>query len=485
MNMDGATDFPLPPFGIDGQPRQQDKRSMYDDRSPIFGHTSTPPLSSYQSPYAETERSQSHSRHSMRPPIDVSPFSAPRASYLFSRYSEPTSPGARPVSVPSEAFQYGSGPIPAGPMMGSERSFYHTKPASAVITNAPDVDPAWLNELLTKAVKRGVEESRRNEPPTEIQTQHIRNEKTASQPPGAWPESPFCSAAKPVQSPKLDSGSRTNDSDSGLWGDEVTKKAKSRVNWSTKPEWGSPARAVVWSTPEVPLSDTWDTDETWGTEKPKVQRASQWDQSKPPSAKSQAETRNTSPMTQRHRQPSRSDRHNSRNSRSKSQSRHSSWGEGRRSSSEHRTGWDQKDTTSDSSGDTDSTLQPRTHARVSRDRSRSKKGSNRIRSAHSKSNKSGFNLQGRANSHAPSMHMLAPSVVSRPAPTIMSSNPFMQPPIHEPHAARKASSFAVPAPPAPQAPPIWVPETYKPPAPFSIATDAFAHKKQGSENGIL
>jgi hypothetical protein len=486
MNMDGATDFPLPSFGIDGRPREQDKRSMYDDRSSNFGHTSAhrppPPMPSYRSPCAETERSQSHSRRSIRLPIDAPPFSAPRASHPLSRYSEPTSPGARPVSIPSEAFQYGSGPIPAGPMIGSERSFYHTRPASAVAADASSVDPSWLNELLTKAVKRGVEESRRNEPLTEIQTQHTRNVKTASQPPGAWPESPFGPDAQPVESPEPDSVIRTNHSDSGWGGDEVPKKMKTRVNRSTKPDWGSPAKTVVWSSPDEPFFDTWNTDETWGTEKPKVQRARQWDQSKPLSARSRSESRHVSPVTQRHRQPSRFERHGSHNSRSKSRSGNSRWVERRRTSSKYRNGWDQEDATSDSSGSTDSTLRSLTHVRDSRGGGRSKKGSKRTRSAHTKSNKSSFNPRSGADSHTPSMRMQAPSVDWGPPPTVLSGNSFQQMPVPPPHVARKASSFAVTAPPAPHAPPVWVPETYNPPAPFGVAVDAFTHKNHESDS---
>jgi hypothetical protein len=40
----------------------------------------------------------------------------------------------------------------------------------------------------------------------------------------------------------------------------------------------------------------------------------------------------------------------------------------------------------------------------------------------------------------------------------------------------------VTAPPAPHAPPVWVPETYNPPAPFGVAVDAFTHKNHESDS---
>jgi hypothetical protein len=461
---------------------------MYDDRSPVFGQASNqrppPPMPSYRSRYAETERShdmRSNSRHSMQPPIDTSPLSAPRSSRPVSRYSEPISPGARPVSVPSEAFQYGSGPIPSGPMMGSERSFYHTRPASVVVTNAPGVDPAWLNEILTKAVKRGVEESRRNEPPSEIHTQHIRNVETASQPPGAWPESPFSPGAQPVLSPQHaprsqyvaegDIGTTIHGSESRWGSDQVQKKTKSRVNWSAEPEWSSDSKVVDWTTPEEPASDSWDTDatwETWGTEKSKAKPASQWSQSKPPSARSRSETRGVSPVTNRHHQAPRSERHGSHKSRSKSRPKTYSWSERRKSAFDDGDGWTRVEATSDSSGESDSTV------RESKTYIGSKKSSKRTKSMSTKSRKSVFDLRGGANSRAPSIHTHAPSVGSGPTPTIMNGTPFMQPPAYQPHVAQQGSSFPAPAPSASQAPPFWVPETYKPPNPFSAIADAFA-----------
>jgi hypothetical protein len=506
MNMDGATDFPFPPFGLDSQQHEIESESMYDDRGPFLGghaskHRPPPPIPSYRSPYAETDRShdiRSHSRHSIHAAMNTSPFAGSHSSRHPPKYSEPISPGARPpvVSIPSEAFQYGSGPIPTGPMMGSERSFYHTRPASAVVTNAPGMDPAWLNELLTKAVKRGVEESRRSEPEPEAQRQHIHNVKPPSQLPGAWPQSPSGPGMLPVQSPEHaqhrsvaegSSGTITNDSDSG-WGDTKSRKRiQTHVNWSTEPDWDGQSKAGAWSTPEETASDTWDTDETWGTKKPKVQQASLWSRSEAPTIKSRVDVRDVSPVTKRNRHSSRSERDRSRRSRSKSRLKHSSWGESRKSSFEDRHGWTHAEAMSDSVASTDSnddTAQPArspTHIRSSKHRSRPRSRTPRPRYMEGKGRRSSFTLRSGAESRATSKHRHASSV-SGPTPIFMKERPFVQSSDDSLPVARKASSHAAAASSIPGAPPIWIPDTiqtsYRPPAPFSIITNGTKQKDE-------
>jgi hypothetical protein len=132
MALDGASDMPFQPFGFDGQPGTPESRSVYDDRMPFFSgqysHQGPPPPTPYRSPYAETVHSHDTTKghhHDPHSGAGSSSFAYARHSRPQCRYSEPISPSARrrPPSIPSEAFQYGSGPIPPGPIMGSERNF--------------------------------------------------------------------------------------------------------------------------------------------------------------------------------------------------------------------------------------------------------------------------------------------------------------------------------------------------------------------------
>jgi hypothetical protein len=358
MNVDGTSDFPKQSFGLDEQSQVSDRMSMYDDRGPFLGgHSNTykppQPVPSHRSPYIETihsDNSTPRSRYNTRSARNNLSFDPSRHQRPQTRYSEPMSPGARPkTSIPSDRFHYGSGPIPTGPILGSERSFYRTRPTSTVIANAPGVDPAWLNEILTKAVKRGVEESRRDEASPELHTQHAVNIEEANQPPGAWPKSPFSSIAPPVQHEdwsqhnqfdlRGDSGTIWDNSQASWGNDNVQDRGKIRVNHHDEPTWDVSSEDDSWETPDETQSDTWHTDDTWGTKKPEAQKSSQRSGSRNRTIRSRSHIRAVPPIRARTHRSHSIINDWSHRTRSNSQLRNRRWDKGPRSSSENRGGW--------------------------------------------------------------------------------------------------------------------------------------------------
>ncbi|KAF2035716.1 hypothetical protein EK21DRAFT_37646, partial [Setomelanomma holmii] len=477
MNVDGANDLPVHPFWMDGQPRESDGRPMYDDRGPsVSGHNNSrppPPIPAYHSPYAEAIPSH----YSTSFASDTLPSASRHQHRPQSRYSEPTSPGARPTStIPSGAFQYGSGPIPSGLMHGSARSFYHTRPASAVVANAPGVDPAWLNELLTKAVKRGVEEVRRTEVGTQDHTQQPANVMAVKEPPGDWLQSPF-------------GGGTTWGGSQDGWNPHPTRdRSATRVYWNDDPEWDSQSKVGSWGAAEETQSDTWDTDETWGTKKSDGRKDSRWSKPRAPTGGSKVSARPASPATTRTRSQRHSSHHSSRRPRSKSRPKSSKWDEGPSSSSGDREGWIKAEASSDSTASwekSDDTARParsRSNGRSSKYRSKSRKPSHPSRSEHGGGHKSSRHRdsQIRAPStrtkHVSSTDSTAtPTVINAPAP-------IYQHPVHAPgRPIQQLSDFAAPPPSIAPPPPDWtsvVADKLRkhnaalstvPPAPFGVA----------------
>ncbi|KAF1912358.1 hypothetical protein BDU57DRAFT_421772, partial [Ampelomyces quisqualis] len=436
MNMDGTSDFPPPPpFGPDGHSRTPDAQSMYEDRSPQLRGL---PTSAYRSPYAETVNSQdgrAQSRYSLHQSNGAPSFSTVPHLRPQSRHAESTHTYAKaPTSIPSVAFQYGSGPIPAGPMMGSERSFYPTRPASLVVANAPDVDKAWLDDLVTKAVQRGVEESR----PT--------------QPPGAWPQSPF--------NPGFPQHNRSQaEKDNGtLW-------LGSQTGWSEEPEhgqvkphvtWDSDSGAGGWGAPEETGSETWDSDETWGTKDATKDKESLKSRSKAPTVRSRTVARETSPVTTRRK-----------SQRSRSRPRSSKWSQRQRTPPEDGSGWTHIDIASDSLtdyDDTDDTIQPShlpNRRWNSRDRSRSQKRSHHTKSNRSKSQRSSRHLRGGTDRPATSVHSHVAPDSHRAAFVTKDASLMMQPHVYPTASGTPAAPEA--------APQNGFGPTGVPPPPFSIS----------------
>ncbi|QRC98235.1 hypothetical protein JI435_043200 [Parastagonospora nodorum SN15] len=516
MSLDGSGDIPPPPFGFDGQPRTPNIRSVYDDRVPFFGggsnnHGPPPPISSYRSPYAETVRSHEtlHRGHRNRHILNnnkISPFAGSGQHRTHSRFSEPISPGARPPpSIPSEAFQYGSGPIPPGPMMGSERSFYHNRPTTAVAANAPGVDPAWLSEMLTTAVKRGVEEARRVEPAaSETQEQHVMNVKTSSQPPGAWPQSPYApDAPQTVQFPDAgggyhdteEYGGATWGSPEGEWSNSQAKeKSKAHVSWDTESKWESQTNAGGWNGVEETASDTWDSDKTLEARKPDIRRAGKWNTSRAPTIRSRFDERASSPLTTRTRQSHRSSEgHRSRRTRSKSHPRSSRRDEKYSSSSKDCDGWNRVEASSGSLASSELTDEreqrprSRSHTHNSRNRSQSRRRSHRTQSAHGEERRpSRYDRGGGSETTSKrrnSMSMasgISPSVMQAPLPTQQSA--------YQPQFQARSVNYAEPTATIPKTHLGWVPapsETYhKPsfaasnalPGHFSVNGEALDHR---------
>ncbi|KAI4917563.1 uncharacterized protein J4E92_008957 [Alternaria infectoria] len=293
MNFDGAGDFPDHRFGIDDSSSPSNERSMYDDRGPFFSnfgnsHGPPPPLPSYRSPYAETVRSpQGSTSRTHRTTYGAQELFPPAAivnhSRPHSRYSEPISPGARRTNdLPPSGFQYGSGPIPR------DGELYNTHPPHVGAVQPPSVDPMWLNNLLTTAVKQGVEESGRMDTQSEGQPKYKETNidaKSATQPPGAWPESPFDAPTQPhqhIEQPAF--SSREHKSEHGPnwakpqpgWGERPPRsRAGTHVTWNAEPAFETDSSNFGgWNAREDTPSDTWDTGDTWPTNK-----AAEWDAS--------------------------------------------------------------------------------------------------------------------------------------------------------------------------------------------------------------
>ncbi|KAH7076714.1 hypothetical protein BKA63DRAFT_594206 [Paraphoma chrysanthemicola] len=485
MNMDGACDLYSHYLGMDGQ---KDGRSMYDDRAPALSsqvsHRPPPPLP-YRSPYAETL----HSGHS--PPFldGKSPFESSKYHRAHSKYSEPVSPGARPTStIPSSAFHYGSGPVPTGPMHGSERSFCHTRPASAAVANAPDVDAAWLNEILTKAVKKGVEEVRRNEAGM---NGHIAQQ--VSQP-------------APQQHPHHGQSGEGGDrkhvwaGSPGDWSQQPSHlRTKSRVGWEKTSKWDSQSLSESWGAQEETQSDTWDMDETWGTEKPSERRGSRWGKSKASTTCSRRRSRPKSPATARtHARPRSSTRYSNKSqSKPGARAKSSGWYDVPTSSSEDREDWVKVRSMSDSSSsqeDSEVTARsrwPRSKLHNSRERSKSRHRSHQTRSAHKSDRVSSRHLRGGADVKASStLKRHAPSIGMTATPTVMNAPA----PVHQSASLPTAGFLPAPLPSHVPPPPDWATAVAdglrrhnlatktNPPSPFSMAGTESRHDAVRSDS---
>ncbi|KAL5121340.1 hypothetical protein ACEQ8H_000808 [Pleosporales sp. CAS-2024a] len=411
MNLDGGHDNAAQGYSVDGtQHMTRGSRSVYDDPTPFFSREGSsdwtpPPFTSYRSPYAETVRSQNTIRNSPPAPFSAhepSPFTVSRRHRLHSFYSEPLSPGAKPLpSVPSEAFQYGNGPIPSGPMMESEQRLYRSRPASTTAVNTPGVNPAWLDEILTKAVKRGVEESRRSEQESGTQKLHVADvENNKGKPPGAWPPSPHVAAAQEAPSSHIPLEQQYNsesDNDTGWgaqeesWSDKQPgDREECHVNWvEDRPKWTSEEQDGGWGASGETTSDTWDTDETWKSKRAESRRTSHWSSSSREDAiRGSPDTRAVPLEATRRRQSHSSTRgHASRKSHSKSRRRSPRWSERRKSNSENHDGRVYTEASSDSSTSREASYETekyppsRSHSHKSRNQSHSERTSHGRKSA--------------------------------------------------------------------------------------------------------
>jgi len=467
MNFDGAGDFPDHRFGVDDSSSPSNERSMYDDRGPFFnsfgnGHGPPPPVPSYRSPYAETLRSQegsaSRTRCTVYEPQELFPPAA-IVNHLrpHSRYSEAISPGARRTNdLPPSGFQYGSGPIPR------DGELYNTHPPHVGAVQPPSVDPAWLNNLLTTAVKQGVEESRRMDTQSEGQARYKETNLDAkSAPPGAWPESPLGAQAQPhqhIEQPAFSSrdhqsehGSNWAKSQPGWVERPPRSRAGTHVTWNAEPAFETDSSSVSrWNAQEDTLSDAWDTGDTWPTDK-----AAEWDASSQQSKlwvtnpPSHYHLRSSSPVTLPKHDRRRSKHETKRSSRSKLRSRRSRRDREVTSSEEHSGSWDRLERPSDSVvslSSLDATLQPsRSRSRIQPSRRRSKSRSRLSKSVQRDyermpSKHSHRRLSSRPADEVPAAGT-APSVITRMTPTVMNASPFVHP---EQVRSRQPSIYAGP-----------------------------------------
>ncbi|KAF2132884.1 hypothetical protein P153DRAFT_393828 [Dothidotthia symphoricarpi CBS 119687] len=502
MNLDGAGDVPDFHFSLDGP---SDGRSIYDDRLPFStGYNGRVPSvpSQYRSPYAETARSREgtavRSRRSTQTGWGVPSAPPPSHQRAQSRYSEPVSPGTRPKgNISLSGVQYGSGPIPR-----DESDRDHTP--SSLSSNTPMVDPAWLDKLVTTAVKRGVEEARRNETPLDQPIEHkqtVVGVAAASQPPGAWPMSPF---STPVQVTSSESNMPNSDEDRGTtWSESQSgwqqsparSRAGTRVTWNEEPVWDSSSQANGWASLEDNNVDSWDTDETWATKNSDAKESSsRGSRSRAPVALSM---RHVSPGTVR-----------TRRSRSRvSRPRGSTLRNELSSSSEDNEGWThvERASTSDASWEiSDDTVRPeQSRSQVLPSRSKSKK---RAPSHHSERPHAPPSHYSEHSHHTPSHHdhkqthypfeppiwhpaSIAPTAIPMNAPPTYSAPPPSAHPAEPP--TRKVSMHTEPAL-SVAPPPSWgcaVPEktrvhsmatTYTPPAPYGITLDELVKSTKGS-----
>jgi len=468
MNFDGAGDFPDHRFGVDESSSPSNERSMYDDRGPFFnsfgnGHGPPPPVPSYRSPYAETVRgpqgstSRTHrttyGTQELFPPAAIVNHSRPH-----SRYSEPISPGARRTNdLPPSGFQYGSGPIPR------DGEPYNTHASHVGAVQPSVVDPMWLNNLLTTAVKQGVEESRRMDTQSEGQARYKETNLDAkSAPPGAWPESPLGTQAQPHQHREQPAfSSRDHQSEHGSnwaksqpgWGERPPRsRAGTHVTWNAEPAFETDSSSVgAWNAQEDTPSDAWDTGDTWPTDK-----AAEWDASSqqgklwvtnPPN---HYHLRSSSPVTLPKHDRRRSKHETKRSSRSKSRSRRSHRDREITSSSDDNGSWDRLERPSDSVvslSSSDATLQPsRSRSRVEPSRRRSKSRSRLSKSVQRDHERKPSKRSHRHPSSRPADDVPvagpAPSVITRMTPTVMNAPPFVPP---EQARSRQPSAYAGPS----------------------------------------
>lgn len=237
MNMDGIAEDLDFHFGRDSR----SGKTAYDDRvpfttAPSIRHGPPPPHHSYRTPYAEISRTLDRSRRHT------------------SRFSEPVDPDTlhRPMFSTAEV-QYGTGPIPPQSVAETHKPFSNAIAPTYLATTAPVIDPQMLEKIVADAVKRGVEESRKETKPSDsrrLSQQHNRDYEIFSQIPGAWPSPP--THANQVTRPR-----------------SVQRRAGTHVAWSEELGWDEQSGAKGWESSDDLHEDSWDTDETWSAKRPK------------------------------------------------------------------------------------------------------------------------------------------------------------------------------------------------------------------------
>ncbi|KAI4708821.1 hypothetical protein J4E89_006222 [Alternaria sp. Ai002NY15] len=356
----------------------------------------------------------------------------------------------------------------------NERSMYDDRgPFFNSFGNGHGPPPPLPSYRSPYAETQGVEESRRIDTQSEGQPKYKETHsdaKSASQPPGAWPESPFDAPKEPYQhieqpafssrNPQSEHGSNWAKSQPG-WGDRPSRsRAGTHVTWNAEHALETDSSSVDgWNAREDTPSDAWDTGDTWPTDK-----AAEWDASSqqgklwvtnPPS---HYHLRSGSPVTLPKHDRRRSKHEAKRSSRSKSRSTRSRRDREVTSSEEDSGSWDRLERPSDSVvslSSSDATLQPsRSRSRVQPSRQRSKSRSRRAKSVQREHERKPSKHSNRHPSSRPVDEVPAagpvPSIITRMTPTVMNAPPSIPP---EQVRSRQPSAYTGPpasATPAPE-----------------------------------
>ncbi|KAF2679365.1 hypothetical protein K458DRAFT_394060 [Lentithecium fluviatile CBS 122367] len=267
INMDGAGDESDDPFGMDGG---WDKfgGAGYGERD--WNQTRGTPIAGYGTP---VHPAASHAG----PPPPVSPQSyighttrsARRPTAAPSPYSHSSSDaraGNRPIQ-----FQYGSGQIQHRSRAGSATG----AALSATRGTTQAFDPNMLDQLLAKALEKGVAEAHRQG--GSLLGQSVAPSHISQEPPGAWPSPPFGHTTQPSPSIPDAAGMPAGNASmvSGIlttnWGGETAPpKAGTQISWGQPARTAAPSAAPNASGFGAPgiNDDSWDSGDTWGS-KPK------------------------------------------------------------------------------------------------------------------------------------------------------------------------------------------------------------------------
>ncbi|KAH6638052.1 hypothetical protein C7974DRAFT_451264 [Boeremia exigua] len=462
MNMDGAADY----FDYFFDRNSKSRTSAKDDQEPPAN-----PLQSklaYRLPYAETVRSRGQTEKDN------------------SRYSEPVSPRTRTYrDIPAPAFQYGSGPLPPRSRTEIQKGVV---PDSTSRT-APAVGPDMLGKIVADAVKRGVEESRKEDKGRPDKQPYDDGWESSSQVPGAWPTSP--SRVSKLRTHKSAPSKRHNhktglDDEDSIWEQQsrTTKhrssrgKADTHVTWGEEPNWGKQPTADGWDNKD---DDTWDTDETWSNK-----QSDGWEEARRRPKFRSHTIRDPSPRLASQVSNRTFERRRSRQGRSQSRAR-SHWDDDAKSSSEDNDGWTRIKPPSDSSTSlerSDSTIKP-SHSRSQVQPSRSR-STRRSRAGHERRLSQ---LTEKTQWYPESVHYARPpSVLVTNAPTIVSTP---VPKVLTGVRSRIPSAYIQPAASITAPPPTWgcasegqrkhsTTTAYLPPVPFSSVGEALRQSRTSS-----
>ncbi|KAJ4383042.1 hypothetical protein N0V86_002270 [Didymella sp. IMI 355093] len=481
MNVDGATDYPDYRFDRDSRSRT----TAYDDRDPFVSATSNkrpppPTVPQYRSPYAETVRSREG------------------LSKARSRYSVPVSPGTRSQSdITAPGFQYGSGPLPARSTAETYQALMDGSPPSRVPKPAPMVDTSMLEKIVADAIKRGVEDSRKNEKfyvQSRVGSRRYQEDlDNSSQVPGAWPTSPTHASKhrsnRPTPSVRRNQ-SHDHDDYNSVWDQDAgeQKRRLARSTTATHTAWDELTKPNSWGSPD---EESWNTDETWSRARPEGwEEVHQRSKSRGRTVREPSPPRRVSYVSKRPHQRRRSKHGRSRESRSKPRSH---WVDDMKTSSDDNDGWTQVEALSDTSTSlerSDSTLKP-SHSRSQIQQSRSKpsrKSSRKVRSQSRHGRRLSQLVENLQFHPVSAYHASPPSVLVTNAPTAASAPIWQHPTTVQ---SRKPSACIPAGAPVVAPPPTWgcasaktrkdsAATTYLPPAAFSTISEEHQQTRQSS-----